>query len=599
MLLSQHLTPAECFHTATNTATATRKRARPLAFRNDNQETDILNFSLSKKEQRLPAWLSRSQSHLAETNMALLQKAMIESTLFTENESLKLMLAIEEATAGDRNKVAGAAQFCLILTETMEMGLNALVAAAFHYASCVTARESKSEWALPVVNMESSYGQHAAAIVRDAGHLKRLEMVAAADAGPATRVRPDHQDAENLRKLLLSETQDWRALAIRSGACLYRLRGLGDQRSKEAARTAREALTIYAPLASRLGLHRLKNELEGAAFRILYPRQYARVNDFGDGDLKAKMNTVLHQIQQDVALMLQQDEEFVGLVEDFTVTARVKEPYSMWKKMLRDGYKHILQVPDALAMRVVLDAKKLTPDEPDEVTRARERALCYYAQRLCTERYTPVPSNPRFKDYIESPKANGYQSLHYTAETTLGDQAWTCEIQVRSGEMHQVAEFGLASHWDYKLQQTTVSIEQDGQQLDESSAAYMRNVLEYKQHGAAKWDATPASSEPVVRDDIWQNRQRADRIRERTARLEPYLQALTAAQMDLAAQHVFVFVDGQVTALPAGACVLDALRMANYHQRDAALELNGSAASVTQLLNNGDILTVQRAAVSL
>jgi (p)ppGpp synthase/HD superfamily hydrolase len=311
------------------------------------------------------------------------------------------------------------------------------------------------------------------------------------------------------------------------------------------------------------------------------------------------MNQVLHQIQQDVALMLQQDDVFKHLVEAFTVTARVKEPYSMWRKMLKNNYKHILQVPDALALRIVLDAKKLTPDEPVETTRARETSLCYYAQRLCTEMCKPVPGNPRFKDYIEAPKQNGYQSLHYTTETVQNGQDWTCEIQVRSGEMHQVAEFGLASHWDYKLASTTVHFEQGGREIDHSFGSYLRNVQEWK--GSANtvyqpWDASPTSSETLMGSDIWQSRRRVDRIRERTKRMEPYLKSLTAAQLDLAREHLFVFVDAKVVALPAGACVLDALRKANS-SFEQEIRLNGAATSETRLLHNGDVLDFAKQAV--
>lgn len=548
---------------------------------------------------KLPQWLSLSEGHLAEQNMRHLRKAMQESFVFTENESLKLLLAIEEAAGGDPNKVAGAAEFCAMLLETMEMGLNALVAAAFHFCSCVTARE-RPVWTLPTVQLDS-YGAKAGAIVEDAARLKKLEMVAHQQFGSVqSRVRPDTKDAENLRKLLLSSTQDWRALAIRSCACLYRLRGIlkviDHRDSRENQRVAREALSIYVPLASRLGLHRLKNEMEGAAFQILYPRQYAKVNEYTGNGLKVQMDEVLNQIQHDIALMLQQDGEFVSLVKDFSVSARVKEPYSLWRKMLKHGYKHILQVPDALALRIIVDAKKLKSDEPDEITRAREKALCYYAQRLCTERYLPVPQDPRFKDYIQSPKQNGYQSLHYTAKIDHQGEQWTCEFQVRSGEMHQVAEFGLASHWTYKLPKASVIVQRDDDQLQDSSvASYLRNVQEWKQHGDAnlnQWDATLTSSETLSGSDIWQSRRRVDRIRERNNRLKPYLQALAEAQLDLTRESVFVFVNGKVTTLPAGACVLDALRFDNGHD-SALVNLNGSSASVTQFLQNGDVLTWQ------
>jgi (p)ppGpp synthase/HD superfamily hydrolase len=574
-------------------------------------------------EQDLPTWLSTPQGHLAEANLKALLTAT-RASFFTETESLKLLYAIEVAAGNSRNLVAGAADFCLMLVDCMEMGLNALVAAAFHYCSCVKARESPDA-GYSFDSAVESFGTHAELIFRDAGKLKRLEVVAASVmlAGHKARVTPDSRDAENLRKLLLSETKDWRALAIRSAACLYRLKGLraaDSDLTPEAVRVSREALFIYAPLASRLGMHRLKNELENAAFCQLYRRQYEMVqaqSTLDDSNINQSMTQALLTVQTDMTTMLEQDAEFMSLMDNFSVTARVKEPYSMWKKMLRDGYHNILQVPDALALRIVLNAKKLSPDEPSSVTRARERALCYYAQKLFIGQWQPNASNPRFKDYIESPKANGYQSLHYTAKTESSGQEWTIEIQVRSGEMNQVAEYGLASHWDYKAFTKEKSSENrqsyDVKILkDQSSDAYLRAVQEWhwQQHGqqqaekAKQLDSSPASFEPVVLSDIWQSRVRADRIRARTQRLAPYIEALTMAQSDLARESVIVFVtqshhstpsEGKVLALPAGACVLDAIRLGanmDFRWSDKDLDLNGAATSLTRQLHNGDVLTI-------
>jgi (p)ppGpp synthase/HD superfamily hydrolase len=628
LLLAQQINPAESFHAAPAVQSSS---ATAIFFRNDHAREaaalttqSILSTAASPAftttavtANKLPTWLSVSRSHLAQANKQALQNAMKES-FFTESESLKLLYAIEVATKGDRNKVAGAAEFCLILVETMEMGFTALVAAAYHYAACVTARENDGIWQ-PLDDTTAAsleiFGTHVCTIVNDAARLKKLEVVASSvmqqDAG--SRVRPDGKDAENLRKLLMSETRDWRALAIRSASCLFRLRGLSNfgmaLRTPEAARTAREALTIYAPLASRLGMHRLKNELEGAAFGILYPRQYQMVHDLthqhlaGHNDIGASMKQVLETVQQDMTIMLKNDPEFTRLVDDFSVTARVKEPYSLWKKMLRSGYKQILEVPDALALRIVLVSKELTPDEDVEVTRARERALCYYAQRLCTDRWKPVANNPRFKDYVESPKKNGYQSLHYTANTECHGQKWTVEIQVRSGEMHQVAEYGLASHWDYKAQSTQKK--DKGTVIINSSAAYLHNVQQWhwQHHGGSTGGvASPASDE---RADIWQSRMRSDLTRERTQRLNPYIQALTAAQSDLTRDYVFVFLsqecssESKVLALPAGACVMDALRRINLMPAGKdPLVLNGNAVHITRQLNNGDVLAVPAAVCS-
>jgi GTP pyrophosphokinase len=139
--------------------------------------------------------------------------------------------------------------------------------------------------------------------------------------------------------------------------------------------------------------------------------------------------------------------------------------------MLRDYSDHFFQVP--VALRIVFDAKKDSEDEDVELTCARERALCYYARELCMNRRKPLPGNPRFKDYVERPKANGYQSLHYTAITNWGGEDWTMEFQIRSGEMHQVAEYGLASHWEYKAKSNG---QEDERIQNDSSDAYLKSV---------------------------------------------------------------------------------------------------------------------------
>ena len=516
-------------------------------------------------------------------------------------------------------------------------------------------------------------------------------MIYSDQSKAASRVTPDAQDAQNLRSLLLSETKDWRALAIRSAAALFRLRGIMNHAQQyhedghvaltsEAMQCSREALHIYAPLASRLGMHRLKNELEGAAFKILYRRQSRKVHQLarelrprhsrphlnrglvemcdGSLDISSCMKSVLETVQSDMTTLLQQDAHFAEHVQDFTVTARVKEPYSLWKKMLRNKWRHIMEVPDAIALRVVLDAKRI-PGEDETVLRARERALCYYAQELCLQQWQPAGDDARFKDYIESPKRNGYQSLHYTAHTMWDSEDFKFEIQIRTGEMHQVAEFGLASHWDYKAQQKLNKLDHHQQQQQQqqqhyqeetpspevtistsgayTNDAYVRSVQEWhwqnhagtaQQNNQQHWmaDSYPSASyddvvaEPLVATQEWEATptstevtERADRIRARTKKLLPYIEALTAAQTDLAREHVFVFLTseeddaaanaqgqqyqhGRVLSLPAGACVLDALREGERELGIAFPDhhrLNGELSTkVTSKLQNGDILTI-------
>lgn len=621
-----------------------------------------------ESEASMPTWLRVEQAHLVHDHMELLRDAMMQS-FFTENEILKLSCAIQEASNFDQNKIAGAAEFCTIMVETMEMGLNALVAAAFHYCSCVTAREKQvfygtatkkdlSPWDFRQHHSIDSFGEHVVQIEKDASRLKRLEMVASMvmtnSPTNSHKVTPDSEKADNLRNLFLTESKDWRALAIRGAACLYRLRGILQSSesfhplSMENNRVCREALHIYAPLASRLGMHRLKSELENAAFQILYPRQFAMVTSLlqqtrdssarrfswnsrssWQPDIEESMEKILEQVQAELTEILQNDVEFSEAVQDYTVTARVKEAYSTWKKMLRNKCDHILQVPDAIAFRIVLNGKKNDEDEPDEMIRARERALCYYAQELCLQRWAPSSEDARFKDYIRSPKANGYQSLHYTANTNWQGQVWSMEIQVRSGEMHNVAEFGVASHWDYKVRgketaSTNMSTSAEGHSsvtmhehlgrvvIQQTSDAYLRSLQEYhwRTHGGSSYEQGPEPANTIdpehtaEQTEYFQSNEeshiRAERIRARTQRLAPYIEAFTTAQSDLARENVYIFLaqenddqEGAVLALPAGAVILDVLRQVELpFLPEGSVFHNGNPATITTRLSNGDVLSI-------
>lgn len=433
---------------------------------------------------------------------------------FTTEEIRQLTRSIEQATVGDARLQQRTFDFCELLTTTTELGLPALTAAAYHFANHEPLDSSvHSIWA-------------------SAERLRLLEQkVGAVAAGHSS----------SIRHLLLTEMDDWRALAIRLAVRLFTM----DRNS------AKAALSVHAPLASRLGMYRLKNELQNTAFRLRYPRQYQAVHAIRPR--VDDMESVLSQIRTDMKEMLQNDPEFSAHVESFEISARVKEPYSMWRKMLQKNYKSFREVPDALALRIVLQSPS-SPHEHLDVTRGRERALCYYAQQLCLARWKAVPNDPRFKDYIGSPKRNGYQSLHYTAAIR---NDWTCEIQVRSAEMHRTAEFGPASHCEYKERTGAAAAD-----------AYWRHRY-------------PAAVAPAIGDD------------ERTGSLRPYLEALAATKSAYAHSAVVVFLlhhdELELVRLPAGACVWDAVRSYATTHRSAAT-LNGQAIPVTRQLHNGDVL---------
>eukprot|EP00979_Chaetoceros_neogracilis_P004507 scaffold787_cov285-Chaetoceros_neogracile.AAC.71 len=614
----------------------------------DTQKIDIDSILASSRNGHgyspstnlMPSWL-KPNGDLASHKLNTLREIMKHSDSYlSQIEAEQVVSAIKEASQGDSQKIAGAVDFCSVLIETMEMGVATLIAATFHYCDAFNARQLSSTqdsfshldyWSTQNQDEKGDaaraikIGQDALQLIKDSARIKRTEMV----ASESLKSRPSPAESAYIRKMLLSETHDWRALAIRSAASLYRLRGIYQnfEDNKEGLasnrsyspndlRVAREALAIHALLASRLGMHRLKNEIEGAAFRILYRRQYDTVTSLthlskpcNEDDCSASnyndgMRLVLDKVSEEVEQLLQNDPYFTKYVDHYKVTTRVKESYSLWKKMkLQLKSDSILEVSDALALRVVFSAKKMTPDEDDEVTSARDRALCYYVQQTCTQKFKPLEDG-RYKDYIARPKANGYQSLHYTAVMEFENDQWPFEIQVRSDEMHHVAEFGLAAHWDYKAQDSTASVGNESAQhhyafkLDQSSDAYLRSVQEWHWQQAQARGAwlTDSSSSSLFQKDA----EMTERLRDRDEHLAPYLDALMKDHSNLSREHVFIFLtnendDSHVLELPKGACILDALResgITSSRELEAQLIRNGSLTSITQQLGNGDIITI-------
>lgn len=354
------------------------------------------------------------------------------------------------------------------------------------------------------------------------------------------------------------------------------------------------------------------------------------------------MKSVLDDISSQMKWLVQEDCSFMDNIENVSVTSRVKEPYSVWRKMLKisrrgDGMKardlSILDIPDAVATRVVFSARKLTKDEPDATTRRREQELCYYLYDLCTRNW-PKTCDSRFKDYVKNPKDNGYQSLHYASRKRWRGTEWPFEVQIRSKEMHRVAEYGVAAHWSYKSNgiDGKTSAPSTPIPLDRTSEAYLKSVQEWRTnqanrqrrqyHHHQQQHPVPAElEEPAfyLEEEI-----RRQHKRDRDETLAPYLEALSGAQMDMTRENVFVFVsvqppkedaspsssppaEGTVLSLPAGSHVLDAIRVMEewsstlessgqlYDGRNAFIALrNGLRTSSlgTELLASGDVVSI-------
>ena len=231
----------------------------------------------------------------------------------------------------------------------------------------------------------------------------------------------EEQQAENIRKMILAMNEDMRVLFVKLADRLHNMRTLDFQKPEKQRRIAQETMDIYAPLANRLGLHRVKLELEDLSFRYISPDAYQHVTEWLDrhkADDSKYIGTVINTLQDTL--------NHNGIKAE--VKGRIKHIYSIHRKMNSLNVS-LDEMHDIIAFRAIVDDLK----------------DCYAALGLVHSTWKPVPG--RFKDYISMPKANMYQSLH---TTVIGPRGERMEVQIRSAEMDRLAEHGLASHWLYK-----------------------------------------------------------------------------------------------------------------------------------------------------
>jgi GTP pyrophosphokinase len=258
--------------------------------------------------------------------------------------------------------------------------------------------------------IESSFGKPVADMVDGVSKLDQIEF----------QSREELQ-AESFRKMLLAMAQDVRVILIKLADRLHNMRTLDAMATAHRERIARETLDIYAPIANRLGLNALYQELQELSFKHLHPVRYrvlARAIKAARGNRREVMNRIIQSIRDG----LKRD----GIVA--TVTGREKTAYSVYKKM-REKHYSFAQVFDIYGVRVLV----------------KDTTACYAALGVLHGQYKPIPG--KFKDYIAIPKANGYQSLH---TTLFGPFGTPLEAQIRAHDMHRVAEAGVAAHWLYK-----------------------------------------------------------------------------------------------------------------------------------------------------
>ncbi len=237
----------------------------------------------------------------------------------------------------------------------------------------------------------------------------------------------NNKQAENFRKLLLAMSEDVRVLLIKLADRLHNMRTLHFLKPEKRSRIAKETLDIYAPLAERIGMQEVKSELEEIAFREIHKEAYesirARLNFLREQGSNI-VPKIIEQLKKDMA-----DNDIAA-----EITGREKTPYSIWRKMQQKNAS-FEQLSDIMAFRICVD----------------DIAACYQALGIVHSKYHMVPR--RFKDYISTPKPNGYKSIH---TGIIGPENTRIEIQIRTHEMHEVAEKGIAAHWAYKQGQKAV-----------------------------------------------------------------------------------------------------------------------------------------------
>lgn len=332
--------------------------------------------------------------------------------------------------------------------------------------------------------------------------------------------------AENFRKMFLAMSKDIRVLIIKLADRLHNMRTLEYMVPKKREEKSLETLEIYAPLAGRLGIYSIKSELEDLALKYLHPAEYK--------DLSIKVSEKEKERGEVVGRLIEEVKKILDKTDiEYDIMGRRKSLYSIYKKMVMQ-HKQLDEIFDLTAVRVIVPTIK----------------DCYAVLGAVHTRWIPIPG--RFKDYIAMPKPNMYQSLHTTVIDDKGDPF---EIQIRTYEMHRIAEYGIAAHWKYKEGKTGTGKSDD----NEAKLAWLRQSLE------------------------WQKE---------TDNSKEFLETL---KMDLFDNQVFVFTPkGDVVDLPAGSTPLDfAFKIhTDVGLRCVGAKVNGKMVTIDHTLSNGDIVEV-------
>lgn len=312
----------------------------------------------------------------------------------------------------------------IILTE-LHADLQSLIAALLH--------DTLEDTGLTPESIKEKFGFEVLQLVQGVTKLNKLQFRSSKE-----------QQLENTRKMLLAMANDIRVVLIKLADRLHNMRSLGIFRRDKQERIAQETMEIFVPLAGRLGIYRIKWELEDLAFRALEPDEFKELADKVSMK-RSEREDLVEQVISEISVLLKQE----GI--NFDISGRAKNLYSIYKKMDKDD-KDVDEIFDLHAVRILVD------DVPS----------CYKVLGFVHTRWKPLPG--RIKDYIAVPKSNGYKSLH---TTVIGQRGFPIEIQIRTYEMHADAEYGIAAHWKYKEQNKLDA-------NDETKLSWLRQLLEWQ-----------------------------------------------------------------------------------------------------------------------
>ena len=384
-----------------------------------------------------------------------------------------------------------------------EMGLDcdAILGALLH--DCIEDTDASHE------DIEKIFGPTVAELVEGVTKLTRANFSSSEQA-----------QMENLRKMFMAMSKDIRVVLIKIADRLHNMRTMQYQMPEKQIQKCRETMDVYAPLAHRLGMQKIKWELEDTALRYLAPMEYNEIMSYLQAH-KEKDEAFMRTIQDKITQRLTS----VGIHN--TTYGRIKHVYSIYRKMLAQG-KTIDELYDIYAFRVIVDT---IPD-------------CYNVLGHVHDLFSLVPG--RFKDYISTPKPNMYQSLH---TTVIGSQGIPFEVQIRTWQMHETAEYGIAAHWKYK-QGTGTGTEKDFE--------WVRRLLESQQDSDA----------------------------------EEFVQSM---KIDMFDDEVFVYTPkGRIVSLPAGSTPIDFAYAIHSGVGNSMIgaKVNNRIANIDTTLKNGDIVEV-------